>query len=121
VVAEVQAAWGGTRAEKQAAYEALVAAIAELARAVAVLAQVHERQDRLVHRMPRAIWERLSFPDTAAFLNNLAARLPRGWGAATLAIQPLTQGELNQVVDVDQGLRDLPERALARFLAEHRG
>jgi hypothetical protein len=62
-MAQVQAQWMPLVEQKEAAYGALLQAIATVAQATVRLEQVHHQQDLLLRKLPRPVYERLSLPE----------------------------------------------------------
>jgi hypothetical protein len=88
--------------------------------AVLGLERAHTQQDLLLRKLPKQVYERLQFPDLTSFRQRLIARMPAGMGAGVLAMAKLTHAQWAQVLDIDGGLKPLPQRPIERFHAERK-
>jgi hypothetical protein len=102
---------------KEQAYAALALAITNLYAAFAALADLHTRQAEVAAQARYRGRRLLAAGDGRELLASLVSRMPAplGWDQI-LHAGPLTQGDLEQMKDVDPGMREISPRMIRTYL-----
>jgi hypothetical protein len=108
---------------KQMAYARIAAAVAEVHAAFRDLQDLHDTQVAPLEALRQPVTNQPAVPVRSGWevAQDVASRMPAAMGWTQVLFQPtsgpLTQGDLDQMMDADPGLRELNPRILERYLA----
>ena len=121
-VAAVKAAHDEKIPQKQAVYDRIAAAVAEVHAAFQALEVLHDTQIAPLEalRQPRTGEPAVPTRSGREVAQDVASRMPAAMGWAQVLFQstsrPLTHGDMQQMQDADPGLRELNPRIIERYL-----